>query len=659
MALNTKIFAIILMAFLSEAGTNLYVSAQESEVPLTIEIIQQGAGIKPAAWVTIQSEASDNIAGWYQQKGPKGFPVLSSATVNVPPGLITIKAWNSSSDEVIKKLEVRPNTPSVCKIVLTTRFDRRKEGYYAFDSHNHLDGDKEKNCPPYIFPYAAALGIDRIDVCQLWFSELGKPVSYDSIVKLLSANSTPELNLQFGVESPKLRYGHTWYVNHPGLQDPLGDYLKWHDVDYYDMLNSAINKIPDSVDLRGTYYSKWNPPFVDRLNYRAKGAFSVAAHPTRWWHQRPDKNFPATNVAADLVFDLLTAQSYDGLVVLGDCKDNIFNQSLWFNLLNRGYRLVPVAETDGNIANGSFGHLAVTYVRTGKEEFDNRSFVENLKEGHTMLSGKATMFLTVDGVYPPGTVLTADNKDHSIKVKVFSEPLSDEYVSYLVLYHNGKVADIADFREQKKREIEHTFTVSDTETAWYVVKSYGKNYPKEELQFDVLAYSDHCKRTPDNDYEKFTGISFTAPVFFDAPGWKAPEPLKSRIHGKIMDENGRPLGNLPVEIWNINDKLAELTTDDQGNFKIEAPATIDIRFTLPDGRTQQQWLFYEYPPLLDLIEDTYTISWAKRFPNLQSGQMPWEAFHFDELKETLKEIRWNVYPSKKEILSHIDISNNH
>ena len=69
-----------------------------------------------------------------------------------------------------------------------------------------------------------------------------------------------------------------------------------------------------------------------------------------------------------------------------------------------------------------------------------------------------------------------------------------------------------------------------------------------------------------------------------------------------------------VGIWNIDEKLAELVTDDQGEFEIQAPATIDVRFTLPDGWKEQQWLFYEYPPLLDLIEDTYTISWAKKYP---------------------------------------------
>jgi hypothetical protein len=72
---------------------------------------------------------------------------------------------------------------------------------------------------------------------------------------------------------------------------------------------------------------------------------------------------------------------------------------------------------------------------------------------------------------------------------------------------------------------------------------------------------------------------------------------------------------------------------------------------LPDGRKEQQWLFYEYPPLLNLIEDTYTISWAKKYSGLKAGQMPWEAFHYNEILGVLKEIHWTIRPNGKIMLS--------
>jgi hypothetical protein len=628
-------------------GSSLQITAQNLTGELTIEIIQNGLSQKPAAWLQIKTADNDNLYGWYGVMGPKGFPAFSPVKVKVPPGKVTVTAWNSNCDEVSSEIMILNDIPAKCRLTLVPRFNMKKSGYFSFDSHNHLDGDEEKNLPPFIYPYCAALGIDHLDVCQLWNFRLGMAISYDSIVHYLSKNSTPELSLGFGAESPKLRYGHTWCVNHPGLADPLGDYLKWHDADYFESLVGRDDKNSDSVDLRGILHPKWHPPFVDRLRNRAEGGFSVAAHPVRWWHNGPNEIYPATNTAADLAFDLLAAQSYDGIVVMGDCKDNIFCQNLWFQILNLGYRLTPVAETDGNVANGSLGNMALTYAWTGKRKFDIKSLTGNLFSGHTMMSGKAVMLLTVDGKLPPGSILRADGVKHTINVEVYSEPVSDEHISYLVLYRNGKIAEKLDFREQKKRIIKHDFVVNDTETAWYVVKSYGKSFPKNELQFDVMAYAEQCLYKPENDYEGNTGISFTAPVFFNSTGWKPSRPVISFIHGKILDKEGQPMNNILVEIWNIDEKLAELRTNDQGDFEVHAPATIDVRFSMPDGRKEQQWLFYEYPPLLNLIEDTYTISWAKKYPGLKGGQMPWKAFHYNEILEVLQEIHWTIRPNRK------------
>ena len=616
---------------------------------LTIEIVRKGSDQKVAAWLQIQTEDNENFGGWYSGKGPKGFPAFPPVKIKVPPGKVTVTAWNSNSDEVSAKMVIK-EAGQRCRLTLTPRFDMHKSGYFSFDSHNHLDGDEEKNQPPFLYPYCSALGIDHLDICQLWNFRVGMKVSYDSILRYLAKNSTKDLSLGFGAESPKLRYGHTWSVNHPGLADPLADYLKWHDADYFESLIPGDSTNSGTLDLRGKLHPKWNPPFIDRHRIRDKGGFSVAAHPTRWWHNGPDEIFPATNIA-DLAFDLLSAQSYDGIVVMGDCKDNIFYQNLWFKILNLGYRLTPVAETDGNVANGNMGNSALTYAWTGKTKFNLKSLTENLLAGHTMLSGKAVMLLTVDGKLPPGSVLQADGKKHTINVEVYSEPPPDEIISYLVLYRNGKVAEILDFKEQKKRMIKHEFIVSDTETAWYVVKSYGKVFPENEMQFDVLAYAEHCLNNPDNDYASNTGVSFTAPVFFNSSGWEPPKPIISSIHGKILDQDGQPMKKLLVGIWNIDEKLAELTTNDQGEFEIQAPATIDIRFTMPDGNKEQQWLFYEYPPLLDLIEDTYTVSWANKYPGLKGGQMPWEAFHYNEILEVLKEIHWTIRPNGKIMLS--------
>lgn len=630
------------------------VRGQNNEFPLTIEVAEKGSSVIPAAWIRIQTGTDDNVHGWYT-RGLKGLPVLGSTTINVPAGRVIVTAWNSRCNEVRKEILVKDGKPATCKLSLTPRFDMHKLGYISFEGHDHMDGESERNLPPFIYPYCAAMGIDHLSVCQLWFYTLEKPVSYDSIIAYLKAHSTPRLSLSFGAESPKLRYGHTWTVNHPGLSDPLGDYLNWHDVIYF---KSQVTRAGDSArasvkDLRGKLHPQWRPPFVDRMQNNAKGAFSVASHPTRWWHHGANEVFPGTNLSADLAFDLLAAQSYHGLTVIGDSKDNIPYQNLWFEILNLGYRLTPVTESDGDVAKGNLADKALTYVWTGTSSFNMTSLVVGLKAGHTSLSGKAVMLLTVDGK-PPGSTFPANGQKHTFDVEVFSEPHMEEFVSYVVLYRNGKVAEKKDFRSQKEKSIKTQFKISENETAWYVLKSYGSVYPKEEIQFDVMAYSEKMLHDPDNDYAKNSGVSMTAPIYFNAPGWTPPSRITSEIHAEVFDRDGLPLKGVPVEIWDVDEKIAELVTDDKGGFSVRAPATIDVRFTLPDGQKEQQWLFYEYPPLLDLMEDTYTIAWGKDYPRVQRGNIPWKAFHYDEIKELLKTIHWKIYPTGKIMLPATD-----
>ncbi len=626
------------------------VAGQIKQADLNIEVFETGTQEPTAAWIRIEAAGAENIGGWYK-RGIKGFPIFPSANVKVPYGPITVTAWNSVSDEISTQIMVSKDKPAQLKLGLTPRFRMKDQGYFSFEGHDHMDGESERNRPPHIYPYCAAMGIDHLSVCQLWFHTLENPVSYDSIINYLKTYSTPKLNLAFGGESPKLRYGHTWTVNHPGLRDPLVNYLSWHDVDYFESQVSEDNVKVTKNDLRGKLHPQWEPPFVERMRNNSKGAFSVAAHPTRWWHHSVNEVLPGTNLSADLAFDLLVAQSYHGLAVIGDYKDNIYYQNLWFHVLDQGYRLTPVTESDGDVARGSLANKALTYVWTGEKEFNLNSLTKNLMAGHTTLSGKAVLLLTVDENLPPGSSLVADGQQHTIQVEAFSEPQKGEYISFLVLYRNGKVVEKVDLRKQNKRHIRHEFMVAEDEPAWYVVKTYGSVYPKKEIQFDVMAYAEQNLSDFNNDYIHNTGVAISAPVYFNSLEWRPPAPLISEIVGNVVDDKGNPLKNLQVEIWNVDQKLAEMLTDEKGCFTINAPATIDVRFTLPNGQWEQQWLFYEYPPLLDLIEDTYTISWAKEYPGLHGGQTPWKAYHYDEIKEVLKKINWTIKPTGKIMLS--------
>ncbi len=580
---------------------------------LTILILDKYTGEHMAAWLTISSDEDDNIHGWYSRRGRKGFPAVSPARVKVPSGKLAIESWNNVVSESREVFVVGGPSDTV-ELYLEPWIDLHDMGYYSFDSHNHLNGYDSLNRPPYLQSYAAAMGIDHLDLGQGWLFGIRMPVTYDSLIHYFEEHSTDKLSLRFGAETPKLRYGHTWYVNHPGLKDPFGEYLDWHDVAFVDTMKSSHTRQKGHVDLRGELRPPWHPPFVDRLRYKAKGAFSVIAHPTRWWNDGEDQIFPVPNLVADLAFDLLAAGSYDGMTVVGDNKDNIFYQNLWFNLLNQGYRLVPCGETDGNAARGNLGSNILTYAYTGDKTFDFDKFLQALKNGHTSVSGKALMLLDVDGVHPPGSEFDADGSKHQINVTVFSEPFEDEFVSYLLLFRNGKLIEKIDLRDQKSKSVSHTFEVEETETAWYLVKSYGKNYPQEALQFDVMAYADHCMENSNRDYTQNSGVSLTAPVFFTGPEWSQPALVTSMITITLTDTAGKALPNFSIEVWNVDEHIGDFVTDRNGQIRLSAPATIDVRCLDGNGNPQQKWLFYEYPPVLDIMESIYTLSYLKKYP---------------------------------------------
>src|SRR5690554_6472085 len=105
-----------------------------------------------------------------------------------------------------------------------------------------------------------------------------------------------------------------------------------------------------------------------------------------------------------------------------------------------------------------------------------------------------------------------------------------------------------------------------------------------------------------------------------------------------------PLSNFYVDMWNVDEKIVQFQSYEQRRIHIQASATIDIRYKDKDGKNHQKWLFYEYPPILDIMESIYTLSYLKKYPAALPGQVPWEMFQMKEMKEVLETIQWQIVP---------------
>ena len=69
---------------------------------------------------------------------------------------------------------------------------------------------------------------------------------------------------------------------------------------------------------------------------------------------------------------------------------------------------------------------------------------------------------------------------------------------------------------------------------------------------------------------------------------------------------------------------------------------MDVRYNFGNRNPQQKWLFCEHPPVLDIIESIYTLSYLKKYPAALPGRVPWEMFQLEQMKNVLERIHWQI-----------------
>jgi hypothetical protein len=222
----------------------------------------------------------------------------------------------------------------------------------------------------------------------------------------------------FGVdqETPKIRFGHLWWLGwHP-------EKAPWHDYD-------AIFD-PWQTSRKGP-----RPPFIYRMIpeviriQAAFGAMPVYAHPTSWWLH--DGNH-VTNIASTLVPDILTGQAGGCLVVMGYEADHPHYQELWFGLLNKGYFLTGVAETDACFDGKERFDRAVFQNIAPAEELSTCGIQEALKRGHNVMTTGPGLAVKC-GEAGPGDRVDANGG----RISVHVSRLDRSHTYTMSVIHNG------------------------------------------------------------------------------------------------------------------------------------------------------------------------------------------------------------------------------
>ena len=142
-------------------------------------------------------------------------------------------------------------------------------------------------------------------------------------------------------ETPKHRFGHLWYVGFDYQVPAWHDYDQDHPVSYSD-LDPILD--PNPLDRTGAHIRRTYAEVVGRQ--RKAGALAIWAHPTSWWWGNAQGSNFVTNIASEMLPELYADGYLDGITVQGYDAFHVYYQKVWFELLDRGWKVPGFSEMD-------------------------------------------------------------------------------------------------------------------------------------------------------------------------------------------------------------------------------------------------------------------------------------------------------------------------
>ncbi len=565
----------------------------------------------------------------------------------LPAGKYSITVYSGLAYQY-SPMEIEFDRDIAIQVVLQPWFDFKGTGLFTGDAHNHINYPA---APEALVTFMQASGIDMIALCQGWMIPPGSWPGGDGakLHQYLNSLSAGNARIYMGAEFPKTRFGHVCWWKFPVISDPQGCYDSYHDVEYFNVAGITGRKIVNPA-LEIPYHGE--SPLNKIIRWKRQGGVSAVPHPTSWWRDNQRGSLICTNIAADFCFSQLAGKIYDSLAVMGYDAEHIFYQNLWFHLLNEGYRISGVAETDGDMSGRHKPGDFRTYVYCGTKNFNFKSFLKNLAAGKAFMTSGPVLITLLDGKYRPGAVVRNDGQTHKLSVSVLSHPEPGEYISWLVLYKNSRPVEIIDIEDQKLRSYDHEFLIKPDpgRRTWFLVKVFGSKRPRKKAFTDIMAYAELCEHEKNTEYTEIKQAAFTNPYYFEPAAFQPPKILKPAFSGKVVDAaTQQPLDGVKIEIFTEGNVIKNGITGSDGNFYFPGiPLSAELQISCRGYDRLFKNLYLDYPPLRDYFEHIYSGKWASANKFLQPGQVPWTVFKFDELKQMLSSIHWDFELQQKD-----------
>jgi hypothetical protein len=450
------------------------------------------------------------------------------------------------------------------------------------------------------------------------------------------------LMVHYGSEMPKYRTGHTWWL---GQTSTKGIYWKTMDTTYENHYYQSERgtswtfdtlKFPQVPDIE----------LVQKFRKR-DSAVAVIAHPTSWWWQkRGDIEKYVTNVAAYIPLGLLAGKMWEGQVIMGYDRDHYYYQNLWFNVLNAGYKMTPVSELDGGYNRGDrfyYGSMRTYYKISGAVTMDKiKSAVRN---GKTFVTSGPIVFADIDKKYYYGDVVPANGKAHTMHIDAYASGESDDYISYIIVFRNGRVHRLWDMRQEKVRKVNKALKIVDRENAWYVIKVYGRRAWQDTAMLDVMKYCRKALKGAHDSIGTESDVAISSPFYFRKTAVAEPPTLISNVDLEVVLPGGTAAGkNVKAEII-VNGETIQTVNLLNGKGSIKMPVHALLRLSAEGNGVIYRTLYLDYTPFRNLVEHLASGRWLSDDPRRKynPGEVPWSAFQFEKAKHILSNVSWNIH----------------
>jgi hypothetical protein len=561
-------------------------------------------------------------------------------SIQIKPGRFTIETFHGI--DYLSRLDTLNVPPDSCveaEVPLRPWVPLRKLGWVNGDGHAHLYTEKKKDDAMLaeVRRICLSQGVDFVCANQGWagYTDSTWREGYGRF-------SDGRFLLSYGAEMPKYRTGHTWWL---GLRSTCGYFENAMDTTYENQYYQSPVKTEWTFDDL-PFPNVPDVELVARFR-KAQDAVAVIPHPCSWWMQeRGSISKYTSNVAVSLAFGLLAGNVWDGLTVMGYDADHYFYQNLWFHVLDLGYHVPAFAELDGGYGPENrfpYGRYRTYFDTDGKPDME--SVKQAVRGGRTFVTSGPILFADVDHQFRIGDTVPSTGERRALNIDAYASGDREDFLSYVVVFRNGRPCRIWDLRQGKPRHFRTELILEEKNTAWYALKAYGRRAWEDPSNLDVTGV---CEKIQNGSFKGGGGerdVCITSPIYFRPPGAKAAVPFRSAVRLTVVSPSDRrPLRNVSVRLFVAGDEIRRIALP-EGRAEFDMPVQAVLLIEAEGYPSIRRSLFLDYPPHRKLIENLSSGRWLARQgwkDILQPGQVPWEAFGFDETLSFLRRVHWTI-----------------